>query len=264
MPINLSIVQGSVLGPTFYTVLEGDLKPISSINKIFKYADDTNLLVPEHTDVQLIDEFEAIRVWASENKMVINISKTKEIVFRRPNPRMDLNLSHLPHIERIAQAKLLGVVFSSSLHFDAHVNFVLKTCNQRAYLLRKFREQGLSSAQLNIVFDAIILSRIMYASQSWSGFVSSELADRIDAYFRRMFRYGLCQNNFRFRELADLRDMTLFNEIRHDNNCIHCLLPSEKNFFVPLRHRGHNFLLPMCKTKLYKNSFVMRSLYKLV
>jgi hypothetical protein len=125
LPINLSIVQGSVLGPTFYTVLEGDLKPISSINIIFKYADDTNLLVPEHTDVQLTDEFEAICTWASDNKMVINISKTKEIVFRRPNPRLDVYLPNLPHIERITEAKLLGVVFSSSLHFDAHVNFVL-------------------------------------------------------------------------------------------------------------------------------------------
>jgi hypothetical protein len=56
----------------------------------------------------------------------------------------------------------------------------------------------------------------------------SELADRIDVYFRRMFRYGLCQNLHSFRELADVRDLTLFNEIRHYNNCIHCLLPSEK------------------------------------
>jgi len=44
--INRSIVQGSGLGPTLYLILECDLKPKSSINKIFKYADDTNLLVP--------------------------------------------------------------------------------------------------------------------------------------------------------------------------------------------------------------------------
>jgi ribonuclease P/MRP protein subunit RPP40 len=51
MPINLSIVQGSVLGPIFYILLEGDLKPISINDIIFKYADDTNLFVPENTDV---------------------------------------------------------------------------------------------------------------------------------------------------------------------------------------------------------------------
>jgi len=52
MSINLSIVQGSGIGPTFYIILESDLKPVSNVNIVFKYADDINLLVPEHTEVQ--------------------------------------------------------------------------------------------------------------------------------------------------------------------------------------------------------------------
>jgi len=89
--INHSIVQGSWLGPTLYLILESDLKPKSSINKIFKYADDTNLLVPELTDVDLCDEFMDVQNWAQTNKMIINMVKTKELVFRRPNPRLTLD-----------------------------------------------------------------------------------------------------------------------------------------------------------------------------
>jgi hypothetical protein len=33
--------------------MESDLHPISSHNFILKFADDTNLLVPEHTDVSM-------------------------------------------------------------------------------------------------------------------------------------------------------------------------------------------------------------------
>ena len=33
--------------------MEGDLRALSRFNIIFKYADDTNLLVPEHTDIDL-------------------------------------------------------------------------------------------------------------------------------------------------------------------------------------------------------------------
>jgi len=55
LSINLSIVQGSGIGPTFYIILESDLKPVSNVKIVFKFADDTNLLVPEHTDVQLCD-----------------------------------------------------------------------------------------------------------------------------------------------------------------------------------------------------------------
>ena len=152
MSINLSIVQGSGVGPTLYIILESDLKPLSVANIVFKYADDTNLLVPEHTDVQVCDEYEAIRAWAVRNKMVINVSKTKEIVFRRPSPRVNIDLPSLIAIDKIKETKLLGVVFSDSFHFDSHVNYILKICSQRSYLMRKLRDQGLSPNQLNIVF----------------------------------------------------------------------------------------------------------------
>ena len=46
--------------------MESDLKALSAINILFKYADDTNLLVPEKTDVQLSAEFENILQWAAE------------------------------------------------------------------------------------------------------------------------------------------------------------------------------------------------------
>ena len=46
-PINIGIVQGSGLGPTLFIVMESDLKTISKINILLKYADDNNLLVPE-------------------------------------------------------------------------------------------------------------------------------------------------------------------------------------------------------------------------
>ena len=40
-----------------------------------KYADDTTVLVPEHTDVSICDEFEHVKAWASVNKLVLNLKK---------------------------------------------------------------------------------------------------------------------------------------------------------------------------------------------
>jgi hypothetical protein len=66
--------------------MESDLHPISSHNFILKFADDTNLLVSEHTDVSMTKEMTNVLDWALRNKIVINFSKTKEIVFHRPIP----------------------------------------------------------------------------------------------------------------------------------------------------------------------------------
>ena len=262
LPINLSIVQGSAIGPTLYIILESDLKPLSQVNIVFKYADDTNLLVPEHTDVQLNEEYEAIKLWAVRNRMIINVSKTKEIVFRRSNPRgCSVDLPVLQAIEKLKESKLLGVIFSGSFHFDSHVNYILKICSQRSYLLRKLRDQGLTLNQLNVVFDAIILSRITYGVCAWSGFLSMELIGRIDAFFKRMFKYGFCNCLITFRDLSGCYDSALFKNMLNSHSCIHQLLPPEKNEIMQLRPRGHKFTLPTCSSTLYKASFVNRCLF---
>ena len=46
--IGLSVVQGSGIGPMLYAIMKSDLHTMSKLNTIFKYADDTTLLVPGH------------------------------------------------------------------------------------------------------------------------------------------------------------------------------------------------------------------------
>ena len=78
--------------------------------------------------------------------MIINIAKTKELVFRLPNPRLQLDdLFHVHCIEQVKEAKLLGVIFKGNLRFDLHVNSILKQCSQRSFLMKQFRCQGLSN-----------------------------------------------------------------------------------------------------------------------
>ena len=52
--------QGSGVGPTFYVVMESDLKPLSSMNLLCKFADDTNLLVPANSDRARISAYQAM------------------------------------------------------------------------------------------------------------------------------------------------------------------------------------------------------------
>ena len=54
LPINAypkPIIQGSGLGPVCYIFNANDLYPINPSNKLYKYADDTYLLVPAKTPI---------------------------------------------------------------------------------------------------------------------------------------------------------------------------------------------------------------------
>ena len=80
----------------------------------------------------MLEEFEHTKDWAIANKMVVNISKTKELVFYKPH----LSRSHMPlavdNTEQVKITRLLGVMFSGNLNFDKHVTFVLSICSQTA------------------------------------------------------------------------------------------------------------------------------------
>jgi len=51
LPITRSVVQGSGVGPSAHLVYSMDLKAPSSYNSILKYADDTSILVPQHSSI---------------------------------------------------------------------------------------------------------------------------------------------------------------------------------------------------------------------
>ena len=140
------------------------------MNVLVKYADDTNLLVPSDSDIDLTEKFNHVKQWAEKNRMIINVLKTKEIVFRRPNPRLHISPLPIREVQQVSSAKLLGVTLCDTLRFDIHVGKMLKICSQRVYLLKLLRDQGLPRHHLNTVFDALVLSRLWYAISAWSGF----------------------------------------------------------------------------------------------
>ena len=56
------------------------------------------LLFQKKTDVFLPEEFDHINVWATVNRMILNLIKTKKIVFHRPGPK---KLHMFPSVESI-------------------------------------------------------------------------------------------------------------------------------------------------------------------
>ena len=107
-----------------------------------------------------------------EEKEIINISKTRELVFQRPSLKHFLAPSAVCGIEQVHSAKLLGIIFKNSLSFDEHVTVVLKCCSQRAYILKLLRDQGMLQMHLDTVFHALIMSKIRYVLCAWGGFLT--------------------------------------------------------------------------------------------
>jgi len=117
-----SVIQGSGLGPASFIVTAADLHPTTPENRIFKFADDTYLVVPATNSSSRLDEVSHVEAWASRKKLRRNRTKSKEFIiirdkcgqsFQPPPP--------CPNIERVSCAKVLGITLNDRLIATDHV-----------------------------------------------------------------------------------------------------------------------------------------------
>ena len=59
----------------------------------------------------------------------------------------------------------------------------------------------MSDKCVGIVYDAIVLSKVLYALSAWGGYISQSLKDRIDAFFRKAHRWRLTSTQYEFDNL---------------------------------------------------------------
>jgi hypothetical protein len=258
--INRGIVQGSALGPFLFTIMISDLKTLSLMNDLVKYADDSTIAVRSDSDVPIVKEHSNAKNWSITNNLPLNDPKTKLMSFHRKVNIID----NVPGIELVHETTLLGVIIDDKLCFSNHVSSILSTCSQRFYLLKLLRDQGTPISVLNTIYQSLIVSRITYCVSAWGGFIREVDIQRINSMFKRAKRYGFTDASFDFIGLLKYHDMNLFGKMYSPSHCLHHILPESIQRSRPSRNSvyHHSFIIPKTRTVLYRKSFLSRVLYE--
>ena len=88
-PISMGVPQGSVIGPSFFNIVINDIIKSSSKFSFILYADDTTLnstldtVGTNQVDIEnsIIIELQNILKWLDVNKLYLNVSKSKFMLF---------------------------------------------------------------------------------------------------------------------------------------------------------------------------------------
>jgi len=146
---------------------------------------------------------------------MVNLSKTKEISFRRPSPVQYYFVPSIDGVELVDHVKSSGVILHQGLSCDRHVSAMLKQCSQRIYLLRMLCSQGLSADHLSTIFVGLIVSRVLYALPAWGVFASVGQSGRIDAFLKCAYKFGFSKDIITFNELLTKSGSSLFLKMQY-------------------------------------------------
>jgi hypothetical protein len=264
--ISGGVPQGTLSGPEIFIHMINDLT--SNITTV-KYVDDVTFVeVVEKGGTSQIPEVIAnIAAWPNENKLQINVKKTKEILIsftksaiQVPNLKIDNE-----EIERVTEAKLLGVNISSDLKWHTHINYMVKKCNQRLHYLRHLKKAGLQQDDLKAVHVALIRPILEYAVQVWSTGLSKKSCDDIEMIQKRacriilpFVRYSDALQQLNLPSLEQRRTHLCENFFKKMTDPQHrlydMLSPAVSNNYNLRKKR--KFAVPKCRTERYKNSFI--------
>ena len=115
-----------------------------------------------------------------------------------------------------------------------------KDGGSQQYVMKRLRDHGLVPKYLQNVFQAIVVTHILYALPAWECFLSKELTGRIDAFLKHCYRCGFASDIERVGTLYDDACMKLFHQIC-SGHCLYDILPPENGQHYDMRRRAQYF-----------------------
>jgi len=182
------------LRPVLFLCFINDLPKATDLFTVL-YADDTTLL-DSGIDLPTLmarvsSELTKMAEWFQCNKMALNISKTKYIIFHVPAKKVDnsltlcidTNLPNTPHkpelvteIERIHNThtnpnsrsfKLLGIYFDENLSFNHNTTALISKLSRAIFFLNRVKHT-LTPTALKSLYTSFFHSHLLYCANIYS------------------------------------------------------------------------------------------------
>lgn len=173
LDITRGVPQGSILGPLLFIIYSADIVTCINNSNFHLYADDLQIYIPvavdniNHSVNSINEDLHRLHLWSLKNSLVLNPTKSKFLIVGTKNQVANLHLiDPLIHIngkplQRVSDARNLGILFDENLKFEKHVIELARNCFYRLKVLYSLRPYVSVDVRLRLC-ESLVLSKLNY------------------------------------------------------------------------------------------------------
>ena len=167
--ITCGVPQGSILGPTLFTLYINDIENVFTSSKVFLYADDT-VILSFHDDLHILSdklntELAYYNNWLIYNRLTVNTKKSNVMLFKGYGTKINCKRKDIilggEKISYTHTYKYLGVHLDTRHNYDIHIKKMVKNITFRLHKLFKLRNAVTEKIALRI-YKVMILPLFDY------------------------------------------------------------------------------------------------------
>ena len=264
--------QGATIGLLEYLSQSNNSSDMVNERERFKFLDDLSILeivnlltvgltsfnlkcqvpddIPTHNqfisshDLKSQVWLDQINDWTENQKMLINIQKTKTMIFNFTDKYQfstRLSINDNP-IEVIDSTKLLGTIITNDLKWDQHTAHIVKKANSRMELLRRVASFGTSVEDLKNIYFLFVRSQLEQSAVVWHSSLTEDNKHDLERVQKSAVKIILGEKYKTYQQaLSELGIDTL--DVRRENLCIRfakkCVKNDKTAQMFPLKEKKH-------------------------
>ncbi len=151
----------------------------NSMNYLYEIMDDADIIClseyklyecefNDNVESKINSEIACINEWLKCNKLSLNISKCKYMIFHMPRKRINqlqLNIENIA-IDRVSDFNFLGLTINEHLNWKSHTDKLSNKISKTMGVLNKLKHFVPLNARV-MIYNSLILSHLNYCILAW-------------------------------------------------------------------------------------------------